>query len=51
MDTLLDLPGKIAHALFALALILAALGGRRGPPSAPSAPLVFPFMVERKVAR
>lgn len=46
MDSLLDLPGKLASAILALFLILMALQGPKGPPSAPSAQLVFPFMYE-----
>lgn len=51
MDNLLDLPAKLAHALIALALIVAALGGPKGPPSSPTAQLAFPFEEQRKVAR
>ena len=44
METLIDLPLKLASSLMALALILMALQGPRNPPSAPSAQMVFPFM-------
>lgn len=51
MDTLLNLPMKLASVFITLALIFMAM---RGPPpgSAPqraSAQLEFPFMVERKL--
>lgn len=46
LDTLTDLQMKVASALFAVALLIATLGGPKGPPSAPSAQMVFPFMVE-----
>ena len=44
MDTLIDIPLKLASSLMALALIVMALQGPRNPPSAPSAQMVFPFM-------
>lgn len=47
MEHLLDLPMKIAHALVALAVLFMAWGGK-GPPSAPSAQLAFPFMEEAR---
>lgn len=47
MDTLLELPMKIASGLMALALVFAAMGPK-GPPSAPSAQLSFPFEMRGK---
>ena len=46
MDSLLDLPARLGHALFAMALILMSLSGPKGPPSAPSAQLASPFYME-----
>lgn len=51
MDNILDLPARLAHALIALALIVAALGGTKGPPSSPTAQLAFPFVEQRRVSR
>lgn len=49
MDTILNLPGKLASFLFSIGMLLAALNLPKGPPSSPSAQLTFPFMYERKV--
>lgn len=48
MDSLMDLPGKLASGLIALALILLSL---QGPPKGPSARMVtqmsFPVMISQ----
>jgi len=53
MDTLTELPMKLASALMSLAMILVMLGGGGGKPPAAAAQLAFPFLdaLDREYAK